>query len=373
MEHIYETNDSFPFDKLVLSKPISQNGNFLIRYSIDNYPLYIRPPKASIKQSLIKNTKKSHCDLLFSQENGNFIQWMENLENHTQKTIYENRAQWFESDLEMEDIENSFTSPMKSYKSGKFYIVRTNISQRLGKITLKIYDENEKDITLEDVSENAYVMTILEIQSVKCSAKNFQIEIELKQMLVLNPIDFFERCILKPVNNRIKTNETSQSEDLGNSKSDEILESPSETIDEKDEIITESESSPETIIIPTNSLFQNENAESDLSREDMLNQDLSKNDDEKKDVSENISNQICEIDFNLDELEGVDTVKIKQRDDVYYEMYREARRKAKIAKDLALSSYLEARRIKNKYMLDDISDSDDSDVDYDEINNKTES
>ena len=52
----------------------------------------------------------------------------------------------------------------------------------------------------------------------------------------------------------------------------------------------------------------------------------------------------------------MDTISIKQRKDVYYEMYREALRKAKVAKDLALSAYLEAKHIKNKYMLDDISD-----------------
>ena len=44
-------------------------------------------------------------------------------------------------------------------------------------------------------------------------------------------------------------------------------------------------------------------------------------------------------------------------------MYIEARRKAKIARDLALTAFLEAKRIKNTYMLDDIIDSDD-DSDY---------
>ena len=48
-------------------------------------------------------------------------------------------------------------------------------------------------------------------------------------------------------------------------------------------------------------------------------------------------------------------------------MYREARRKAKIARNLALSSYLEAKRIKNTYMLDNMKDSDDSDLDMEDI------
>ena len=42
-------------------------------------------------------------------------------------------------------------------------------------------------------------------------------------------------------------------------------------------------------------------------------------------------------------------------------MYKEARKKAKIIKKLAISSYLEANRIKNTYMLTDIEDSEDSD------------
>jgi hypothetical protein len=49
-------------------------------------------------------------------------------------------------------------------------------------------------------------------------------------------------------------------------------------------------------------------------------------------------------------------------------MYEEARQKAKVARDLALSAYLEAQQIKNKYMLDDVLDSSSSD----ESDNDTE-
>ena len=64
-----------------------------------------------------------------------------------------------------------------------------------------------------------------------------------------------------------------------------------------------------------------------------------------------------EIDITLDELED-ETVSLKKRNDIYYEMYKDALRKAKMAKDLALNSFLEAKRIKNTYMLDDLDDSD---------------
>jgi hypothetical protein len=53
-------------------------------------------------------------------------------------------------------------------------------------------------------------------------------------------------------------------------------------------------------------------------------------------------------------------------------MYREARRKAKIARNLALSSYLEAKRIKNTYMLEDIDDSEESDLDLEDLENEND-
>ena len=340
MDKICDTDSKFQFDKLVLSKPISQSGGYFIKYSMNDYPLYIRPPKASIKQ-IVKSLKKSHCDLVFSQENDEFIQWMENLENYSQKIIFKNREQWFESGLELEDIENSFTSPMKTYKSGKFHILRTNITQRLGKTSIKIYNEDENDILLDDVSGNMNVMTILEIQGIKCSSKSFQIEIELKQMMVLNTIDLFEKCILKSGQVIYK------SDNLGKIDLEKTIEIP-ETVEKQEEIKDE--------VVKQEEIQQEEEKQEEI--QDEVVKIVEK--------QEENTNELCEVDFNLDEMPEIESIKLKERDDVYYEMYREARRKAKVAKDLALSAFLEAKQIKNKYMLDDISDSDESDADFDE-------
>jgi hypothetical protein len=74
-----------------------------------------------------------YCDLVFTNENEDFIHWVEYLEEHIQTTIYKNK-EWFESSLELKDIEDSFTSPFKIYKSGKFYLLRVNIPCRLERV-----------------------------------------------------------------------------------------------------------------------------------------------------------------------------------------------------------------------------------------------
>ena len=55
-------------------------------------------------------------------------------------------------------------------------------------------------------------------------------------------------------------------------------------------------------------------------------------------------------------------IQLKKPNEVYYELYREARNKAKVAKRNALQAYLEAKNIKKTYMVENIEDSD-SDLD----------
>lgn len=365
---IYDTNDSFDFEKVVLTKPtLITGGNYFIRCLVNNSPLYIQPPKCKTKQGFTKIGKRFSCDLMFTNENENFIRWMENLENYCQQFIYKNREKWFDNNMELHDIENYFTSPLKLYKSGKFYIVRVNSSVNAisNKPSLKIYDEHENEVDMESIVENTNVLTIFEIQGIKCSARSFQIEIDLKQMMVLEQNNIFEKCIIKPkstdpavknvseqhVNKDVFDDDDIEPVTMSDSAleiSDDLnqgLELKKEEIESSNTVVSEPETNEE-IVDDTNNGYLPESIE-----------------------VENIKTTIDgieEIDFNLEDLIDVEPMQIKKRNDVYYEMYREARRKAKVARDLALSSYLEAKRIKNTYMLDDVEDSDSSDLEMDD-------
>ena len=342
MEEIVEPNDQFDFNKLVLTKPVSTpGGNFFIRFLVNGSHLYIQPPKCKTKQGIIKGGKRIYSDLMFTHEDYQFIRWMENLENHCQQYILKHKSEWFEGELELHDIENYFTSPLKVYKSGTCYTVRTNISTVLGKPSLKIYDEQENELAMETINDKMNIMTILEVQGIKCSARSFQIEIELKQMLSLAPVNIFDKCLLikKPT---VELSGAAKEDVNAVSEIEEPLVSEQSIL--TDEAI---------VIAPVEEVIAIDDAMIKEEEEPLINAI------EEEVPAINDPNAIEEVEFNLDELPEDTTIQIKKRNDVYYEMYREARRKAKIARDLALSSYLEVKRIKNTYMLDDIKDSDD--------------
>ena len=90
-------------------------------------------------------------------------------------------------------------------------------------------------------------------------------------------------------------------------------------------------------------------------------------------------NTDIEEDCNLEQLDNfelnlensLETMTLKKPNQIYFELYKEARNKAKIAKKTALLAYLEAKNIKKTYMLDNFSDSD-SDIDA-EIDDVSES
>ena len=329
---IYEPNDSFDFSKLSLCKPIptSSGGSFFIKFIVGEKSLYIQPPKCTIKQVVSKSVgKKTYCDLIFQQENDVFIRWMETLETHTQQSLYDHRQEWFKTDLERDDIEQSFVSPMKVVKSGKQYIIRAIFATN----QLKIYDEDEDPVALESIVENTSVMVILEIQGVRTGNNSFQVDIEIKQMMVMKPEEIFSGLRIKYA--KSGSNVTKE-DSLVNSKAEAFAATTTTTMG---------------------------------SQEKPVEEPIIQNTDENVNFKPVLTDELEEVNIEP----TTETIQLKERKEMYYQMYQEARQKARVARDLALSAYLEAKQIKNKYMLDDIlesssdeSDDDETDLEKDE-------
>ena len=372
MDTLKTPNDDFDFSGLVLNSPISLNGgNHFIKYKLLDEPLYIQAPKCTLKQGIIKASKRMFCDLMFTNNDAVFISWIERLETFSQKKIFENREKWFETQLEEGDIENSFTPSMKIYKSGKYYILRVSIPTLLGNSILKIYDEDENIVKVEDIKENDTVLTALEFQGVKCSPRSFQIEIELKQMLILKQNDIFEKCILNGKNNLVKNKIESVEEPLEElvepEEIKETIEQPViEEVEKPEQQVLEEVAEEQVLQEVIEEPILEEVVEEVEESKEIIEEPVKEVEEVKEIIEENEIKNLDPVEFEID-LEKLqpEVINLKKKSDVYYEMYREALKRAKAAKDLALSGFLEAKRIKNTYMLEDIDDIDDSDIEED--------
>jgi hypothetical protein len=406
--NIFEPNKDFQFSNISLAQPSSiQGGAYFTKILYDNKPFYIETPKCSTKQGFVKNGKKIFCDLMFDNSNEEFINWIENLETKCQKLIYEKGDSWFQNKLDLDDIETAFTSALRIYKSGKYYLMRVNVKMNYNTSIplVKIYNESEVPLTTEDVNSNTNIISIVEVQGIKFTSRNFQIELEMKQAMVLNTYEMFENCLIKKSNNK---NDSFQSQNIYNENSlqDKILiqnkkdttEQVNSPIDLEESINKDSSSDKSLEKIAEINIAKEVAVEiaSNLEKKDLLNnqepfsnylENKDENNEQEKvvtgnsnDVSENselnLEVEELEVEENNSDLkefdinENIDTLEsitLKKPNEYYYQIYKEARKKAKQAKKDAMIAFLEAKNIKKVYMLDDLDESDSEDSDLNNL------
>jgi hypothetical protein len=381
MDNIIEPNETFDFTKLSLAHPSGiQGGAYFTKIEYNKKPLYIQTCKSQTRQGFVKTGKKYYCDLMFDKNSESLINWFENLEERCQKLIFERRDTWFQNNLEENDIESAFNSTIRVYKSGKFYLVRTNIKNNHNNTpSIKIYNEKEIPMTMDEINNETNIISILEIQGIKFTSRNFQIEIELKQIMVLDDEPLFDNCLIKtskkppvkPLEEDLKIDELK----TDNIKLDEnkIDENNLEEFTKQEDILDELEPidilvepdvkvdlpsiNEEQVKLDAPVETDEENISLDLDFED-LNEDIEENTDELKEINNN--------DLSLEN--NLETIQLKKPNQVYFEIYKEARKKAKEAKRCAILAYLEAKNIKKTYMLDNLNDSDSEfDAEIDEV------
>ena len=390
MENIIEPNENFDFSKVTLAHPSGvQGGAYFTKIQYNNKPLYIQTTKSLTKQGFVKTGKKYYCDLMFDNNSSVLINWFENLEERCQKLIYEKGVSWFQNALEMNDIESAFNSIIRVYKSGKYYLVRTNVkNNHNNEPHIKIFNENEVALGLEDVTAETNIISILEIQGIKFTTRNFQIEIELKQIMILNNEPIFESCLIKNLfNNKsesvvkkepfIKIEQPLKEQNVNHSYKDESFSNNLENLDDLeklDDLVNENKSASEDNTknkydlgilekeIDVQSLqtideIYNQNANTNSENNNVL-ESLDINIEELNTEEFNDPKELKEFDLSNTLENTLETMSLKKPNEVYKMLYEKAKSKAKLAKKALIVAYLEAKKIKNTYMIENIDNSD---------------
>jgi hypothetical protein len=409
--NVCTTYTNYDFSKVSLMHPESlhgSSGTFFTKIGIGNVNevLYIQTPKCVTKQGVVTTAgKKTYIDLMFSNEDTSFIEFMENLEKSCIEKIHEKKNSWFTNEIEQSDIENAFTSALRPFKGGKYYSMRANIapSKNLMKVpTCFVFDETEKQLTIEDVKPENDILSVLEIQGIKFSQRSFQFEIIIRQVLVMANKPVFQSCLIKKhvivespsvstahMQQEISDQEVSKNKEskdnkdskdvedslavlhntehefvntIDNSLYESHLEKQTSESNARDKETTQaSKPAPKPASNVLSSL-----ASSMLSKEEKGEKgekgekkiETQKQNTKNKDSQEfEEIREITEVDL---EIKDDEKIKIKKPNDIYYEIYKAAKEKARATRKLAFDAYLEVKKIKNTYMLDDS----DSDTDY---------
>ena len=386
IENIVEPNEQFDFSKISLAHPVGiQGGAYFTKIENNKKKLHVQTCKSQSRQGFVKTGKKYYMDLMFDKNAEELIQWFENLEVCCRKLIFEKKNTWFQNDLEESDIESAFNSPIKIYKSGKFYLLRTNIkNNHKNSPEINIYNEQEIPLSMDNVTQETNIISILEIQGIKFTTRNFQIEIELKQILVLDDDPQFDKCLIKinkpskvlePIRGTMQeVKEAKEVEELEEVK--ELEEQQAKEQQAKEQQATEQQAKEQQA---KEQQAKEQQATEQQATEPITTKELSleiEEIEELDNIEENTFSlkEVDNIELDLDLEENQDTLdldkpmQLKKPNQVYFNLYKEARNKAKQAKKNAIIAYLEAKNIKKTYMIEDLIDSDsDFDAEIDDV------
>jgi len=343
MDKVYEINQDFNFDEIILDNPNSVSGGsyFTKLYvSKGSKNLYMQLPKVLTKQGIIKNSNKVYTDLMFSSGNKEVISWFEELEKKCQDLIIQKKTLWFHNEVSDIDIDEMMNPIIRPYKSGKYFLVRTYLKGG----TCNAYDENEKVYNLENLTNESEIIPLINIEGIRFNAKNIQIEITLTQLMVLIPPKEFENQCL------IKLNKLNKSDNL-EKKSNQFKNSDLnlENIEKKEDIVEKREFIKKDYL-----------EEKSLENIDNLNQ-------EEKTIFNNQRNQLEEVNLEIFENNN-EKISLRDPNEVYKEIYLAAKKKAYDLRKNALNAYLEAQNIKEKYSFEDMDLSSEEEEEIEELN-----
>lgn len=389
MEIVSAVSD-FDFKSASLADPqplTGQSGFYFTQLKIgeENKSLCLQLPECITKQGIVnvKNTK--YLDLMFERnKHDDLMKWVEKLEYTCQDIIDTKKELWFQSELTRDDIETMMTQITRLYQSGKYVLMRVFIDVNKSGQKCNAYDENEIEFDLDILEANKTIIPLVMIEGVKFSSRSFEISLKLVQVMVMGkyekksnclikrpdyiasalentakdikpPIDLIKRPIL--ATHTVQNKTTSVVEKTATpQKAQSVIEAPKV----QEQLIKPALNKPTTMLRESSSVPIQKTSVGEKQLNPIIKNNVSK-------PSINLvkkNDDIEEINIKYEDLSG--SISLKNPNEVYYEIYKNAREKAKLCRTQAIEAYLEAKKIKSRYMLHDLDDSEDEDSVNDE-------
>ena len=198
MEYLIDINntDEDYMSNLKLHSPMPiQGGSYLAKLTLNNNPILFQMPRCSTKKGIVSSGKRFYCDLLFKYDDTNVIDIIETMENIIRDKVFEKSELWFQDPPTLEDIEYNWNESIKQTKQN-FYL-RTYVGNSKNvKSTISVYNSNQQQISMEDITPSSNIITIVEVTGLKFSSSSFHINYCLRQVMVLEEAPIFNKCLI---------------------------------------------------------------------------------------------------------------------------------------------------------------------------------
>lgn len=316
MTNIIYTTDEFQSQGISLEDPVNVKDYNFSEISMNGEPLFVQLCETHIGNGICTGQNGEHyVDLLINEDNETTLEWFDSFDATLKKLLLVKSDEWFDDEITNDDIDESYNSSLTNDDDDNHFTFRVYLPKNYKiKSNLNIYDENGDSLKSSILKEDDItIVPLVELKGIKFDADEFSVYGVLRQGMVIDNEDESDN-----------SDESSES-DSDNENNDDVGEG-----------------------------YEHGN-----------NDELNKNDNVSLNVEELIphaTDDLEEVNLDASDIQGAkeeNELQLKKPNEVYLSMWREAREKAKQAKNDAIKAYLEAKNIKSTWLLDEVDEQDD--------------
>lgn len=361
---IYDINSNYNENEISLGNPgkIHGSSNYYTKIFINKELFYFKINNCTTKNGILQTEKKIYTDIMFSLLNNDiyYVEWFHHLESILIDLIYSKSSSWFLSELDKEDINEYFNPVLRQYKRNN-NLLRLQLNNKKNIPECIIFDENEEVKSYDDVAGKNFDC-IIHIKGIRFTSTSFQIDLELKQILLLEETNLFSSCILRNNSNKsencININSCNDDNNYNNENKNDTLqinqainETINEPTNELDELNEYSKNDSSILLLSNGEEYIEENSNIENNYQNVSNEFENANSDEneKSDKNANSDEKIKEYSINCN-MDKLNSVEIREPTEVYKELYEKMLQKAITAKQEYLNAYKQAQFIKQEYL-----------------------
>jgi hypothetical protein len=367
-------------------------------------------PQCTTKAGIIEQSSKTYTDLLFDSSASDVKELVDLLiamEEEAAKQLHSRSGEWFEGDsgkMTVQSFEDMFTPVVRYVNRQRNVCVRVHIpassrgiKQASTGYDCDVYDKGSRNRLLSDIRTDTQILPLVEVKEIRMTSTSINLHLNLVECLIVKDSEAIndvteQRAPARRIQlasvlasdsvDKAHTEEHTSVEDgnEGEEHQEAHQETPNDQHEETsvattmDGIVDKAVDNSDGIDNATIAIGTTSSEEAKESGADTSGNGIATNGDEAKRHSTSTSNSdlplenegttILEAESDILEEVGVlavdeaEPIKLKKPDEVYKDIYKAAITKAKKLRQVALEAYLDAKKIKAKFMLEDIYDSD---------------
>jgi hypothetical protein len=390
----------------------------MLLFGTEDGKLRLQLPSCYTKAGIVELSNRTYTDLMFDNSNkdvNDMVDLFLALETESARQLHERSDEWFSGGTEKmtkEEFEDMITSLVRLLNRQTNVCVRVNIPIATNRnikqndnslCQCQVYNRKSETRQLSDIKVDTQILPFVEISELRMSSTSINLHVNMIECMILKETNEPQTHVVRRINlntlqndtcnthtktvepmtggNIIKTEEKEEiksdndNEDIHNENNHDLNESVNGLTNnyyQSDETVRDEQNDS---IINEQHFTEQDNAHAHTNDLDELEEvDINVEEEKHNDVFDNSENESENENDGLMEIKNFvvnekDTLTLKKPDEVYKEIYRAAITKAKKLRQVALEAYLDAKKIKAKFMLEDIYDSDD---DYENCENDDE-